>query len=234
MNNQAIAQPLDWANFEGPKRNPDWKPDDQDLIYTAINFRDDEYGDADEDAGQQIAERLLAAWKLTADSEQLTFEISARLLRERDEAREENAKLRKMMASLDWYWPEDDTSSEACADGPWQIAENHDTEPGEVFGYSRGGVIETRYFGYLEPADDADSDDNFEVDEPTREAAEAKIAAELSRRAALKSIENLVLCRTCEGEGKFIYDGDCYQTCRTCKGKRLTKAATNPKGCADE
>lgn len=52
---------LDWSNFDGPKRNADWKPDLQDLIYTAINFRDDEYGDADEDAGQQIVERLLSA-----------------------------------------------------------------------------------------------------------------------------------------------------------------------------
>ncbi|SER58473.1 hypothetical protein [Rhizobium sp. NFR03] len=54
---------LDWSNFAGPKRNAEWKPDDQDLIYTAINFRDDEWGDADEDAGQQIVERLLQAWQ---------------------------------------------------------------------------------------------------------------------------------------------------------------------------
>ncbi|EHK77735.1 hypothetical protein SM0020_12445 [Sinorhizobium meliloti CCNWSX0020] len=54
---------LDWSNFEGPKRNVEWKPDDQDLIYTAINYRDDEYGDADEDVGQQLVERLLAAWR---------------------------------------------------------------------------------------------------------------------------------------------------------------------------
>ncbi|MCF1471168.1 hypothetical protein FS763_04405 [Agrobacterium vitis] len=54
---------LDWSNFEGPKRNTEWKPGDQDLIYTAINFRDDEWGDADEDAAQQIVERLLAAWQ---------------------------------------------------------------------------------------------------------------------------------------------------------------------------
>lgn len=58
---------LDWSNFDGPKRNADWKPDDQDLIYEAINFRDDDYGDADEDAGQQIVERLLAAWKQSSD-----------------------------------------------------------------------------------------------------------------------------------------------------------------------
>ncbi|WP_234842217.1 hypothetical protein [Sinorhizobium meliloti] len=84
---EASVRALDWSNFEGPKRNVAWKPDEQDLIYTAINFRDDEYGDQDEDAGQQIVERLLAAWRSSVISEQLTFEISARLLKERDEAR---------------------------------------------------------------------------------------------------------------------------------------------------
>lgn len=90
--------PLDWSNFEGAKRNIDWKPDDQDLIYTAINYRDDEYGDADEDVGQQLVERLLAAWKTFAVSEQITFENAARLLKERDaaeKARAEQWRLRR-------------------------------------------------------------------------------------------------------------------------------------------
>ncbi|RYG99443.1 MAG: hypothetical protein EON58_03945 [Alphaproteobacteria bacterium] len=77
---------LDWSNFDGPKRNVDWKPDDQDLIYTALNYRDDDYGDADEDVGQQLVERLLSAWNRAAVSEQITFEIAARLLKERDAA----------------------------------------------------------------------------------------------------------------------------------------------------
>lgn len=102
-----------------------------------------------------------------------------------DGLKAENDRLRKMLAGCDWYWPEDDTSSDACADGPWQIAENHDVKPGEVFGYSRGGVVETRYYGFLEAANDAESDEQFEADEPTRQAAEAKIAAELQRRADL-------------------------------------------------
>ncbi|ASY56455.1 Phage protein [Sinorhizobium sp. CCBAU 05631] len=80
--------PLDWSNFEGPKRNLNWKPDDQDLIYTAINYRDDEYGDADEDVGQQLVERLLEAWRSTVVGEKLTFDISARLLKEREAARQ--------------------------------------------------------------------------------------------------------------------------------------------------
>lgn len=117
------------------------------------------------------------------EQEYVHSDVHAALARQAEALERENAELREALASPDWYWPEDDTSSDACADGPWQIAENHDTAPGEVFGYSRGGVIETRYFGYLDPAEDADCDDNFEVDEPTREAAEAKIAAELTRRA---------------------------------------------------
>ncbi len=95
----ANPEPLDWSNFEGAKRNPEWKPDDQDLIYTAINYRDDEYGDSDEDAGQQIVERLLTAWRASVVSEQMTFEMSARLLRERDQLRSELAAVTEMQAA---------------------------------------------------------------------------------------------------------------------------------------
>lgn len=102
---------------------------------------------------------------------------------------DENERLRKMLAGCDWFWPEDDTSSDACSNGPHEIAENCDVKEGEVFAYSRGGVVETRYYGFLDAAEDADSDDQFEADEPTREAAEAKIAAELQRHAALATTE---------------------------------------------
>jgi hypothetical protein len=82
------AEPtLEWGNFEGPKINVKWKPDDQDLIYTALNVYDGE-GDMDDDAREQIIERLLAAWKSAIASEQLTFDISARLLKERDRFRD--------------------------------------------------------------------------------------------------------------------------------------------------
>jgi len=57
------ARHLDWSGFDGPRRNTGWTPSDQDLIYTAVNYRDDNHGDRDEDAGKQIVERLLAAWK---------------------------------------------------------------------------------------------------------------------------------------------------------------------------
>lgn len=106
-----------------------------------------------------------------------------------DRLKVENERMQRALGSLDWYCPEDDTSSDACADGPGQIAENCDVLTGEVFGYSRGGVVETRYYGFLEAAEDAGTDDRFEVDELTREAAEAKINAELLRRAALATSE---------------------------------------------
>jgi hypothetical protein len=91
-----------------------------------------------------------------------------------------------MKAALDacnWYWPEADTSSEYCRDSPREVIE--DNEAGDVIAVSRGGVVETRYYAWLPPAEDADSDDDFEVDEATEQDAEAKVAAELARRAAL-------------------------------------------------
>lgn len=103
---------LDWSNFEGPKRNVDWKPDDQDLIYTAINFRDDEWEDADEDAGQQIVERLLSAWKSSVVTEQLSFETSARLLRERDEARADHVGAHEI---IDFLYKHGDLTYSASA-----------------------------------------------------------------------------------------------------------------------
>lgn len=104
---------------------------------------------------------------------------------EGERLRAENAKLKKIIASCQWHWPADDTSSEMCSDGPWEIAENCDVRPGEVFAYSRGGVVETRWYGFLPAADDADSDDEFTVDEATEDTAAAKMNAEIARRAAL-------------------------------------------------
>ncbi|WLS01692.1 hypothetical protein [Shinella oryzae] len=42
-----------------------------------------------------------------------------------------------------------------------------------------------------------------------------------------------IVCRACAGTGKVLYDGDSYQTCRTCKGKRFVPATNEPKGQAD-
>ena len=113
------------------------------------------------------------------------------LARQAEALQRENAELRKKLDACDWYWPEDDTSSDACADGPLQSAENCDLPPGEVLAYSRGGVVETRFYAYLPPADDSDSDDEFEVDAETELAVKQAIEAETARRArALLGGEN--------------------------------------------
>jgi hypothetical protein len=104
------------------------------------------------------------------------------------EAAERQVKeLRTSINGCQWYWPEDDTSSDACAGHPFEVLENCDTLPGEVVAVSCGGVVETRFYARLPPADDATSDDDFEVDEATCAAAELKIAAEQTRRAALEA-----------------------------------------------
>ncbi|MGE6739755.1 hypothetical protein ACQKGC_05715 [Allorhizobium pseudoryzae] len=53
---------LDWTGFKGIQRNKEWLPSDQDLIHTAMNVYDGE-GDMDDDAREQIIERLLFAWQ---------------------------------------------------------------------------------------------------------------------------------------------------------------------------
>lgn len=101
-------------------------------------------------------------------------------------AAEERVKqLEKIIRSCEWYWPEDDTSSEACADSVYELASGCDLPEGEIMTYSRGGVVETRYYAFLSPAEDSQSDDEFEIDEPTREQAMMKLGTELARRAAL-------------------------------------------------
>ena len=60
------ARGLDWGDFEGIRINAEWDPDDQDLVYTALNVYEGE-GDMDDDAREQIIERLLAAWRRERD-----------------------------------------------------------------------------------------------------------------------------------------------------------------------
>jgi hypothetical protein len=100
-------------------------------------------------------------------------------------------ELRRLHAGCNWYWPEDDTSSDSCFFHPSEALQ--DAPPGVVVAVSRGGIVETRYYAFLDPALDADSDDEFEVDEPTREQAEAKLTAEKARRAALPAPPSLDL-----------------------------------------
>ncbi|RJG46549.1 hypothetical protein [Mesorhizobium sp. DCY119] len=62
----------------------------------------------------------------------------------------ERDALRAKLNACDWYWPEDDTSSDACSDDPYEIVENQGRS-GEVIAISRGGVVETRYYASLPP-----------------------------------------------------------------------------------
>lgn len=61
----AATNDLDWSGFQGIKINREWMPDDQELIYTALGVYEGE-GDMDDDAKEQIIERLLAAWQLSS------------------------------------------------------------------------------------------------------------------------------------------------------------------------
>lgn len=102
------------------------------------------------------------------------------------------AEAEAKMRGLQWYWPEDDTSSESCADSAQEVVQNaYDWEAptGEVVSVARGGVIEVTYCASLPAAADADSDDDFWVEEATHEAASAKINAEKERRAAAEWME---------------------------------------------
>lgn len=91
-------------------------------------------------------------------------------------------KLSKVIDGCDWYWTSDDTSSDACSHSPHEAL---CLCPGDISEYARGGTVQSGWYGYLPPAADSDSDDDFEVDEPTYEAARAKLDAEIARRSSL-------------------------------------------------
>lgn len=94
------------------------------------------------------------------------------------EARDEIVALNKIIDGCRWYRNADD--HEHAVDGPWDIL--HEVGPNSVCEIERGGVVETRFMAYLDAAEDSDSDDEFEVDEATAEAAQAKLDAEIARR----------------------------------------------------
>lgn len=95
----------------------------------------------------------------------------------------EVARLTGIIDGCDWYWPEADTSSDACESSPWDYM-NNAAIYGDVECILRGGIVERRFYAMLPPPDD-DSDDEFQVDEATEEAAQAALDAEVARRAAL-------------------------------------------------
>jgi hypothetical protein len=135
--------------------------------------------------------------ELLAADEQRARDIS-RLTVERDEARDRLAttqseldEAREALRRCNWYWPEEDTSSETCAESAQEIVQNayewSSKAAGEVIPVARGGIVEVTYCASLPPADDADSDDDFWVQESSEAVAVAKIEAELARRAATRT-----------------------------------------------
>jgi hypothetical protein len=127
------------------------------------------------------------------------LEANNRYLERARSAEAESARLQKIIDGCDWYWLADD--SELGANEPFEILSESETEPGTVVAISRGGRVETRYYATLPPAEDAESDDDFEVDEATEEAAERKVADELARRAGQPQ------CIACERQ---MHTGDRY------------------------
>ncbi|MDR6952331.1 hypothetical protein J2X65_001686 [Ancylobacter sp. 3268] len=98
------------------------------------------------------------------------------------------AKALETIASCQWHWPEDDTSEDYCCGSPQEVVDavyGWSGKAGEVVAVARGGIVEVTHCASLPPAPDADSDDDFWVEEATREAAQQKIDEELRRRAAL-------------------------------------------------
>ena len=102
--------------------------------------------------------------------------------------RAEVERLRQTEKSCQWYWPYGATESENCADCPSEVVQSAygwEAPTGAVVAVARGGVVDVTYCAALPAADDADSDDEFWVEEASAVAAAEKIATELKRRAAL-------------------------------------------------
>lgn len=114
-----------------------------------------------------------------------------RLRSENAELVAERDTLKKTVRSCQWYWPEGDTTEDNCASGPQEVVESlygWSTPTGEVVAVARGGIVDITYCAALPPAEDADSDDEFWVEECTQEAAQEKIDAEIKRREALSRV----------------------------------------------
>ncbi|MFB9794516.1 hypothetical protein EV665_13144 [Shinella granuli] len=95
----------------------------------------------------------------------------------------EIARLRKIIAECQWYWPGNDTSGDYCEGSAWEVVEANAARPGDVTEVKRGGVVEVMFCASLPAAEDSDSDDDFWVQEKTEDEARAKIEAENLRRA---------------------------------------------------
>ncbi|MEQ3679247.1 hypothetical protein [Pseudophaeobacter sp.] len=84
--------------------------------------------------------------------------------------------------SVQCYWNGDDR--EYGHSDPSEILD--DIESGAVVEIEHVAVVDVTYEARLPAAEDAEYDDDFKVCENTREAAEAAITAEQSRRAAIE------------------------------------------------
>ena len=85
--------------------------------------------------------------------------------------RAENERLRAIIKACQWYWDSED--AEFCYSDPWEVVD--DLDDGDIRKVWRGGKVETMFVAKV--GDEL-------VDEPTLDAAEAKVS-ELQARAAL-------------------------------------------------
>lgn len=114
------------------------------------------------------------------------YDDNASLRSKLEEAEGALGPMVKKIDACNWYWPEHETDSESCCESAQEVVQNaydwsHENT-GDVVAVARGGVVEVTYCASLPPADDADSDDEFWVEEKTYEAAALKVADEQSRR----------------------------------------------------
>jgi hypothetical protein len=103
------------------------------------------------------------------------------------------AELEKIIRNCQWYWPGHDQGENRCEHSEYDVVNTEyeysddGDKNGSVVEVVRGGTIEITFCAMLPPALDADSDDEFWVQEATRELAEAKVEAELLRRDELEN-----------------------------------------------
>ena len=96
----------------------------------------------------------------------------------------ENARLKKIFNSCDWYW--DPVDRETTIEGPWEILDY--VKYGTVVEVERGGVVEVSYHACL-PALPG-SDDIWECDCSTEAEAQAAVVSEQSRRVLVSQPES--------------------------------------------
>lgn len=141
------------------------------------------------EAHKAKAREIMIASSQSQTEHSVLCEMIALALAEAEKAGREEAERRLVEAeaklnACHWYWPENDTSEDCCSESAYETVDRFAGKPGSVIAVSRGGIVETTYCASLPPADDADSDDDFWVEETTEEAAQAKIDDELARRTA--------------------------------------------------